>query len=455
METSSFMQQIWVKGRQLIKAGVVVLILLLLLIPASLLQELVQERQSRNDEVVAEVSSKWGGIQSITGPVLVLPLRKPADSAGGLAEQQQQYAYFLPASLDIDGELEPVEKHRGMFKVMLYQASLRISASFAPPDLAKLGLGTGDVIWSEARIKLPVSDPGGLKDAVRLKVNEDTLVMGQQARRDAAIPFALEAKLPWSSAADAGHLAISGSMGIQGSEHLYFTPLGENTDVHLRSAWAHPSFAGDALPASSAVSSKGFTAQWKRAAHNRPFPQQWLGSSYTLNGLPAVNADKNVEASAANNLQGSAFGVSLVTPVGDYQKVMRSVKYAALIILLTFACFFLLETASKAFVHPLHYALIGAALIIFYSLLLSFSEYTGFNFAYGISAALTIGLIGWFAKGLLRSSKLSLILSVLMLMLYTYIFTILQLQDYALLLGSIGLFVTLAVMMHFSRKLQW
>jgi inner membrane protein len=134
---------------------------------------------------------------------------------------------------------------------------------------------------------------------------------------------------------------------------------------------------------------------------------------------------------------------------------MRSVKYAVLCILLTFAAFFIIETVNRKSVHPFQYGLIGLALVLFYTLLLSFSEYTGFNTAYIIASVATVGLIAWFVKGILQSSKLTSVLAVVLMLMYSYIFTILQLQDYSLLLGSIGLFLTLAVIMHFSKKIQW
>lgn len=147
--------------------------------------------------------------------------------------------------------------------------------------------------------------------------------------------------------------------------------------------------------------------------------------------------------------------MDLFIPVNGYQKTLRSVKYAVLCILLTFTAFFLIETTNGRSVHPVQYALIGFALILFYTLLLSFSEYTGFNIAYGIASLATIGLIGWFVKSLLRSGRLSMLLSFVLVLLYSYVFTILQLQDYALLMGSIGLFLTLAIVMYFSRRIQW
>jgi inner membrane protein len=134
---------------------------------------------------------------------------------------------------------------------------------------------------------------------------------------------------------------------------------------------------------------------------------------------------------------------------------MRSVKYSFLCILLTFAAFFLIDTTNRKSVHPFQYGLVGLALVLFYTLLLSISEYIGFTYSYAVAAVATIGLIAWFVKGVLGSMRLTTILSVVLLFVYTYMFTILQLQDYALLLGSIGLFLALAVIMHFSKRIEW
>lgn len=226
----------------------------------------------------------------------------------------------------------------------------------------------------------------------------------------------------------------------------------------MNSVWPHPSFKGTMLPQTSKIDQKGFSASWKSISHKRNFPQQWAGTSYLFE---PVDAFSNVETTTtapvvqSTNINASAFGTSLFMPVNGYQRTMRSIKYAALCILLTFASFFLIEINNKKSVHPFQYGLIGLALILFYTLLLSFSEYIGFNASYVIASVFTIGLIGWFVKGLLSSTRLASVLSLILVLLYVYVFTILQLQDYSLLLGSIGLFITLAVIMHYSKKIQW
>ena len=154
-------------------------------------------------------------------------------------------------------------------------------------------------------------------------------------------------------------------------------------------------------------------------------------------------------------MNSAAFGVGLIVPVDVYQQTTRSVKYAILIILLTYTAFLLIEWVYDRAIHSVQYALVGFALCIFYTLLLSLSEYLGFNGAYGLAATATIGLIAWYVGSLLRSSRMSLFVTLLLLLQYGFVFTLIQLQDYALLMGSIGLFLTLAVVMYFSRKIKW
>jgi inner membrane protein len=250
---------------------------------------------------------------------------------------------------------------------------------------------------------------------------------------------------------------------LNGSEQLLFTPIGKSTTVSLSSTWPHPSFIGDILPQTNVVKDSGFTATWKSLAHKRSFPQQWKDGAYTI--APYYRPSEVMSSrdrvyttdavTGSHNINAASFGADLFVPVNGYQKTTRSVKYAILCIMLTFAAFFLIETAYKRSVHPFHYGLIGLALVLFYTLLLSFSEYIGFDISYVIASVATIGLIAWFVKGLLGSIKLSGILSTVLVLIYTYVFTILQLQDYSLLFGSIGLFITLGVIMYFSRKAQW
>ena len=261
----------------------------------------------------------------------------------------------------------------------------------------------------------------------------------------------LNALINISTIEDLKSIHFSADINLSGSEQLLFIPVGKSTTVNLNSKWPHPSFTGDILPQTTEISDNGFTATWKSLAHKRNFPQQWKDNAYGIYNV--MNTEESITI-VPNNIALSAFGANLFIPVNGYQKTTRSIKYASLCILLTFMAFFLIETTNKKSIHPFQYGLIGVALILFYTLLLSISEYLGFDLSYVIASICTIGLIAWFVKGILVSTRLSVILTIVLLFIYTYVFTILQLQDYSLLLGSVGLFITLGVVMHFSKKIS-
>lgn len=433
MET--VIQSTWQKSKLIIKGLIIGVLALLLLIPAYFVQNLVQEREARQKEAFIEVSSKWADQQNITGPVLVIPYTRSAADKDGKPIIIKSLAYFLPDKLNIESTVRPEKRYRGIYEVMLYSSSIRLSGNFGALPLQKLALTAADMVWREAYLCLSITDARGLKDELQLKWNDSTLSLTPSFVNNAVFKEGFVSPVTINEMSANAGFNFSSQVNLNGSQQLLFTPVGKQTTVHMQSTWPDPSFNGSQLPDTSSISKKGFTAGWKSFSHTRNFPQAWKDDVY--------------------NLSSSSLGVDLFIPVNGYQKTMRSVKYAILCILLTFTAFFLIETNNKKSVHPVQYALIGFALILFYTLLLSFSEYIGFNGAYAVATSATVGLIAWFVKGLLQSGKLSVLLSLVLVLLYSYIFTILQLQDYALLLGSVGLFLTLAIVMYYSRRVQW
>ncbi len=419
------------KSRFLLKGLLIAGLILLLMIPAWFVKDLVQEREARQQEAFTEVSSKWAGKQNFTGPILVIPYNEPVKLTNGTTGTQKKYAYLLPDKLSIAATVNPEKKYRGIYEVMLYTAQLNIQGSFSPATLHTLQLPAEAILWKEAYVCATLTDAKGLKEQVSLQWNDTVVTLEPTSLRNNILQEGFAAPVTISPERA---ISFSGKVVLNGSQQLLFTPLGKETTVTMASAWPDPSFTGSQLPLHQ-ITENGFEATWKSFSHSRNFPQVWK--------------DQNVSFSSAD------FGTELFIPVNTYQKTMRSVKYAMLCIILTFAAFFLIETIHKKAVHPFQYCLIGLALLLFYTLLLSIGEYTGFNIAYSIASLATILLIAWFVKGILQSGKLTTILSVVLALLYSYVFSILQLQDYSLLLGSIGLFLTLAAIMNFSKKIQW
>jgi inner membrane protein len=455
----------WQKSKWIVKGCIIGFLALLMMIPMLYVKSLIFEREERQQEAAREITSKWAGQQNVIGPVIGVPFwREVYGDTGSKKKMEKHTAYFLPEKLTVDAVVNPKEKSRGIFKVMLYQAKATLSGSFGQLPFDKLNIAPDLIIWNEAFVMLNIADNRGLNDQLNLQW-KDSLIELTPAAGDTE--NGMRALLKSAKTGDLAGISFSTTIDLNGSGELFFTPVGKTTTVNIRSSWQHPSFAGNMLPQNTEVSDSGFIASWKSMAHKRNFPQQWVDNAWRLDHFFPVpsaayspRADGSIRevtsnAPASVSIGGAAFGVDLYIPVNGYQKTLRTIKYALLCILLTFAAFFLIETTHKKSVHPFQYGLVGLALILFYTLLLSFSEYTGFNTAYLIASVATIGLIAWFVKSILQSGRATSVLSVVLVLVYAYVFSLLQLQDYSLLLGSTGLFLTLAVVMYFSKKLQW
>jgi len=421
------------KNRLLIKGFLIGFLILLMLIPAALIGNLVRERQLRQEQVVEEVSSKWADAQTVTGPVLIIPYHYTYKGADDKIITLRKTIHLLPEALRINGEVLPEVRQRSLYQVMLYRSQLRLEGNFTPLPLAALSIDSQAVLWSEARLLLGISDARGLEEEVALQWNGAGRKLEAGMPENGALKAGLSIPVELSEGVGA---SFSLTLKLRGSENLYFTPVGKSTEVNLRSSWEHPAFDGKYLPDTPAtINAKGFTAHWKILAVSRPYPQFWKENPV--------------------DIQATSFGVRLIQPADGYVKTERSVKYAILFIALTFIVFFFLEILQKRQVHPLQYLLVGFALCIFYTLLLSISEYTGFNVAYAIAATATVSLIGVYVWSVFHSGKTALGFTTALGGLYAYIYILIQLEDYALLFGSIGLFIILAILMYFSRKIDW
>lgn len=396
---------------------------LILLVPATIVGFLVGEREQRQEEAVKEVGSKWGNTQTITGPIISVPYK---------ANKDTKVAYFLPVELNISGDIDPQILKRGIYEITAYNSKLKIAGQFIHPNFSQLGVSGSNVLWNEAKILVGLSDMRGVNEKISLNWNDRILALnpGMSAPQIADSGVSVIAPL------GAETYKFSFDLNLNGSQSLNFIPLGKETNVNLSSQWANPSFDGAFLPDQREVSKDGFTAQWKILSLNRNYPQSFNDSD-------------------RYNLRESGFGVKFLVPVDQYQKTTRSIKYAIMFIALTFLTFFFVEIFNKKRIHPIQYLLVGFALLVFYTLLLSISEHTDFNIAYSISSLATIILIVLYSMSIFKNRILTLALGGILVILYGFMYVVLQLQDYALLMGSIGLFLVLAAVMFISRKIDW
>lgn len=425
----------WMRSSLTIRVLSIGFMILILLIPTSMIQSLIKERQYRSDDAFREVSSVWGEIQTITGPVVTIPYKKYYVNEKKEVYTQTEYAHFLPNKLEIYGEIEPEKRHRGIYDVVVYTTKLNFKGSFNNIDFSEWKIKKGDILWDEAFIAIGIPDMRGIKEAIDLKWNKSTFSFNPGLETNDVIANGVSTRINISGDDVATENSFSFSLNLRGSKELYFIPLGKTTHAELKAPWPNPSFQGAYLPDSHNITEKDFTANWQLLHLNRNYPQKWLGNQY--------------------NVSNSSFGVSLIIPVDHYQKSERSAKYAIMIIAFTFLIFFFVEVLNRTRIHPIQYLLVGLALIIFYSLLIAISEHISFNLSYIISGLSTIAMVTLYSKSIYKNAKQTAITGLTLIILYGFIFITLQLQDYALLMGSIGLFIVMAIVMYLSRQINW
>lgn len=422
-----------------LKVGAIVLIALLLLIPTAMIGDLIAEREYTQNQAIKEVSSKWGEEQTLSGPYISIPYYryvKEVAQKGGPEKliQVKDYLHILPAQLNISGNIQPEKRTRGIYEIVVYNSALNISGEFNKIDLAGLDIQPQNIQYDKAEFVVGLNDLRGIEEQVKLNWNNMQIPFNPGVASNDLVSSGIIAMLNLKPG-DSSFYRFQFSLDVKGSQLLYFTPVGKVTTIDLKSDWPNPSFNGAFLPDSREVTGHGFSAKWNVLHLNRNYPQQWTGNRYSVGS--------------------SAFGIDLLLPVDSYQKTHRSIRYAILFIGFTFLVFFFIEVLNKIFIHPVQYILVGIALIIFFSLLLSISEHLPFNLAFILSAVATLLLIAGYLKAILKSGTLTLLTTGILTILYTFIFVIIQLQDYALLIGSIGIFIILGIVMYFSRKIDW
>ncbi len=416
-----------------LRLGIIALLTLLLLIPTAMIQSTIAERQKRRDSVINEINQKWGTSQILSGPVLTVPYRYYYRNHKDEIMNSTNYLQFLPTSLHITGQVNPEIRYRGIYEAVLYNSEIEFMGEFNALEYKKFKIPEHDILWDDSFVAVGISDMKGIQDLTSLKWNDSALDPNPGIVTHDVLDAGISA--PVSIDPKKQENKFNFKINLNGSSGLYFAPVGQETNVKISSSWKDPSFIGTFIPDEHNITENGFNAKWKILHLNRNYPQQWIGSQYKI--------------------ASSTFGVDLLLPVDEYQKTMRTTKYAIMFISLTFLAFFMIELLNKKVLHPIQYLLIGFALLLFYTVLLSLTEHILFKYAYIIAAIANVGLITAYTRGVLKHYLQTILIFAVLAILYGYLYIVLQLQDFALLMGSIGLFGILAVVMYLTRKIDW
>ena len=432
-------------------SGVTILILLLL-IPLGMIHSVLGERLERRNEAVAGITSVWGREQNVIGPVLIVPYRysfkswKEQPAVGGKIEKVEVVetavanAYFLPASLTINSDINPKQLRRGIYQAVVYAGNMELSGRFVRPDFANLRIGEQNVLWDDATVTFAISDLRGVKETLQLQWGESRipLLPGCKLKGFSSGVYARVGGLRENH----GDIPLKLGITLNGSGGIRFTPIADQNLIKISSPWPDPSFQGAFLPSERNVSAVGFEATWQLAQYGRDYAQQWTDQD-------------NSAGLTSGSVASSLFGVNFLSGIDSYRNVERAIKYGMLFFVLVFAAFFLFEILSALKIHPFQYTLVGAALCLFYLGLLSLSEFIAFGLAYLAAAAATTLLIWFYCAKVLKSGRRTLIVVGMLAAIYGFLYVALQLQDYSLLFGTAGLFTVLAVVFYITRNIDW
>ena len=430
----------------------IALLSLLLLIPSFFISSLGEERKQTAANAENEIASKWGMPQHITGPVIAIPC---------VEGDQKDIYYILPKTLNVNADVKSQTLYRNIYEAVVYNSSIDFDGTFNISSLLPIKNDSVKVLLNEAYIELGITDLRGISKKVQVNLDgkiadvndggiDDNIQYDGSSHADNVVVEAdvvkpvdvrvqgscvAMARMDLTEPARHDSVPFKLHLDLKGSETLSFAPVGEETKIHVKGDCATPSFNGNFLPIDRNVTPDGFDATWEVISINRPYPQSFMGYR-------------------AGEIAASQVQVGLRIPVDRFQKTERAIKYALLVVVLTFIAALFSEFRLRRHINIFQYLLIGLALVLFYSLLLSMSEHMVFSLAYLIATLMTVGMVTLYLYGVLKVKKQALIIGAMLLFMYAYIFVLLNLESYALLAGSIGLFIILSFIMYYSLKIR-
>lgn len=432
----------------ILKIAAILFLTLVLMLPMAHIRALIKERQALRDQVLEDVARSDAHAQTITGPVLIVPYTRTLREQQ-LDSQQRPVTVarevsgelrLLPELLGVEGTLRTEERQRGIYRARIFRADAQLAGRFDVPPHYGITEDVASYRFGRMHLALGISDIRGIGNALTLRAaGVDTPF--QPGTGTALLNSGVQAPLPDATLDQPRSISFEVALSLAGTGDFRITPVGRETNVRLASDWPHPGFTGQFLPREREISAGGFTATWQ--------------TSFFATNMQETLARCGQSADACIDFHDRSFGVSFVDPVDQYLKSERAAKYALLFIGLTFAGFFLTEVLRRVSVHPVQYGLVGAALAMFFLLLLSFSEHIGFAAAYAVSATACVGVITFYVSHVLESRPQGLGFGLALAALYGLLYGILSSEDYALLMGSLLVFGLLAAVMVLTRRVSW
>ncbi|MBU6951530.1 cell envelope integrity protein CreD [Hahella sp. HN01] len=422
------------------KAFMIGVMILILQIPIVEINGLIGERSVRYHNVVTEITEKWGGEQTVNGPFLVIPVdtasKAVASETAARPIMRIHYLMVTPTYLHAKFKVTSDIRYRGIYEAPLYHTDANLKGAFdLRPQLQELEENQS-LRLKDAYLSVAIGDVKAIQSPIKFLWNEHEVAPSPGGGM--ADVSGVHMRLPVGSIRTDAPNDFNLAIRLKGSQALYVSPVGQESNIEIDGDWLDPSFQGNWLPVERKLERDTFYAKWDIPFLAKGVPASWTGSAPAL--LDQVSP---------------LVGVSRPAAGAGYQEISRSVKYALLFLTCTFACLWLFEVISGVRIHVMQYLFTGLTLCLFYLLFLSLSEHLGTWAAYLIACGAVIGQAGWYAGQFIRRRKLTIAFVALLIVLYGYLLSLLNEQDLALLYGSLGLFVILSAAMFATRRIDW
>ena len=406
-----------------------------LMIPLLSVRSLVQERKRYYHDAVYDVAQAWSGSQHIAGPMLVAAFADQTAESEVIARRQDEEFVFMPSRLSLSHATLHEFRSRGIYDIPVFSAAVSATAEFRP-------VGAGELDGKVERLALVVgvSDGRGIRDA-SIRWNDVVLEDLSSSHMD-EIGNVISAELDLAAIADGGTAVVD--LDLRGTGRFSVLPVGDNSRVSMTSDWPDPSFDGSNLPDVREVNADGFSATWSTHALSRGFP-----ATVTAAELGSVLADVRQIHGRSNGL-----GYSILTLNTPYRAVERSIKYGVLFVVMTLVSIVCIELVSRVRLHIVQYGVVGAGLVMFFLTVLSLSEHLGFAMGYGLAALILAAMILAYVLVAARSRAVAFATGLVLIVLYAALYFILQMDEYALLVGTVLLLALLAALMFATKSIQ-
>ena len=436
------------------KIIIIVVLGLLLLIPMTFINSVVKDRIRYQNEAISSIIEPVGDSANIQGVVIAIPyLEKFIDSDTKEIGYTRKYIFYMPNEYNVTGDVEVTSLSRGIFKAPIFNSKLNITGRFDKynAEIYNLDENNTIILYDEAMIILGIGNKKNLMKLPNILINQNEELKYYEKNINIDLNM-FNNKFLYTISRDSilNGFDFNITMDIQGGNSLIITPLASENTFKISSKWKDPSFTGGFLPTKREVNNNGFNAEWNIASFNTSFTKYWTSDE---NSNRLNNIDNNQYYTS--NQESNNVLISFLLLNDNYQKTSRSVKYAILFIFIPFFVLFLCEVLSKKRIHPVQYILIGIANAIFYLLLLAISEHINFNISYFLSALMVTALTSIYIGYIIKSPRYTISMAIVESLIYIFLFGILQLTDYALLMGTLGLFAVIALGMYFTRNVDW